>query len=309
MGALRKKIKNILVATDFSKNSDLAISRASDIAKATNAKLTIIHVIQKKLIENFVSGALKNLFPKTIWLSTEEHKTTLLENQVNRLSRFDLKISSVLIKKGNPSIKILQFAKKGKFDLLVMGAHGKYSLHDTFIGTTAEYVVKKTTCPVLIVKNESKKEIRKILVAVDFSKVSKMALDYASNLFSKNNFRLLHVGDYDFENLLTIDESKSKVLRSKLIKLRKEILFFLKNKMKVFTKDYSKKLGKYSSDIVLGYPGPNIIKAAKISNCDLIVMGTQGHGLHHYLFIGSVAQWVLANGNKDILLIPPKSKK
>ncbi|MHB1220515.1 MAG: universal stress protein [Gammaproteobacteria bacterium] len=307
MEALRKKFKNILVATDFSKNSDLAISRAVNIAKTMDAKLTIIHVVQKKSIDSFIDDSLKNLLPKALWLSTKEHRTTLLEEKINSLFKHGLEINSALITKGKPAIKILQFAKKNKFDLLIMGAHGKYSLRDTFVGTTAEYVAKKTTCPVLIVKNKSKNQFRKILVPTDFSKVSKKALDYASKLFPKSNFRLLHVGDYDFENLLVKEEKKLEIPQSKIIKLRKAILFDLTNKMKIFTKGYSKKLGKYFTDIVLGYPGPSIIKAAKASNSDVIVMGTQGHGSHHYLFIGSVAQWVLTDCDTDILLVPPKT--
>ena len=206
MEASTKRIKRILVATDFSKNSDLAISRAINIAKATNAKLTMIHVVQRKSVDNFIDDILKKLLPKALWLSTNEHRRTLLEEKINSLFRHGLKIDYVLITKGKPDIQILQFAKKNKFDLLVMGAHGKYSLRDTFVGTTAEYVAKKTTCPVLIVKNDSKNTFKKILVPTDFSKVSKRALDYACNLFSKSSFRLLHVGDYDFENLLIKEE-------------------------------------------------------------------------------------------------------
>ena len=309
MEASTKKVKTILVAIDFSKSSDLAISRAINLAKVNNAKLTIIHVIQRKTTDNLLDRGLKKILPKTLWLSTEEHRATLLQEKIDSLISHGLKINSVLITTGKPATKILQFANKNKFDLLVMGAHGKHSLRDTFVGTTAEYVAKKTTCPVLIVKRESKNQFSKILIPTDFSKVSKNALDYACNLFPKSNFHLLHVGDYDFENLLTQGE-ELEIPENKMIKLRKSILFYLNNQMKIFTKSFRKKLGKYSTDIVLGYPGPSIVEAAKASNIDVIVMGTQGHGQHHYLFIGSVAQWVLADCDKDILLVPPaKSRK
>lgn len=303
------KIKNILVTIDFSKNSDLAISRAIHLAKTTNAKLTIMHVVQRKSTDNFLDSTLKNLFPKALWLSTEEHRAILLQEKIDSLPHHGVEISSVLITKGKPNVKILQFAKKNKFDLLVIGAHGKYSLRDTFVGTTAEYIARKTTCPVLIIKNQLSNRFGKILIPTDFSKVSKRALDYASYLFPKGTFRLLHVGDYHFENLLIKEEKKREIPKNTIAKIRKAILFYLNNKMKLFSKGYNKKLGKFTSDIVFGYPGPSIIKAAKSSNSDVIVMGTQGHGKHHYLSIGSVAQWVLTDCDKDILLVPPKSRK
>jgi len=299
----------IMVATDFSKNSDLAILKAINIAKATNAHLTVVHVIQKKTMDNFLDSTLKKLLPKNIWLSTEEHRAILLQEKIDSLSRYELKIETLVLKKGKPAVKILQYAKKNKFDLLVIGAHGKYSLRDTFVGTTAEYLADKSICPIFIVKNMSQNVFKNILVPIDFSKVSKKALHYAIKLFPHSHVNLLHVGDYDFENLLIKEEKKSEIPQAKIAKMRDAISFYLNNKMKKFIKGYGKKLGNFSFKIILGYPGPSIIKVANELKNDAIVMGTQGHGRHHYLFMGSVAKRVLREYDKDILLVPPKSRK
>jgi nucleotide-binding universal stress UspA family protein len=89
--------------------------------------------------------------------------------------------------------------------------------------------------------------------------------------------------------------------------LRKAVLFYLDNKMKKFIKGHTKQLNKNPYSIQLGYPGPIIIKESRKIDCDLIIMGTQAHSKAHYLFIGSVANWVLAETDKDILLIPSKA--
>ena len=68
MDGMMRKIKNILVATDFSETSDFAISRAVEIAKTTKANLTMIHVVQRE----FLDKVLETVIPKDI-LQTPEN--------------------------------------------------------------------------------------------------------------------------------------------------------------------------------------------------------------------------------------------
>lgn len=173
MDGIQRKIKHILVATDFSETSDFAISRAVEIAKATKANLTMIHVVQRE----FLDKVLETIIPKDILQTPEEYTSTLIIEKIHALSPHKINIDHVIISKGKPAFKILQFARRNKIDLLIMGAHGKYSIRDSFVGTTAEYIAERTPCPVLIVKNLPRKPYHKILVPVDFSDASKNALN------------------------------------------------------------------------------------------------------------------------------------
>lgn len=302
----KRKLTHILIASDFlSETSDFALTRAIEIAKKTKGNLTILHVVQKMYLDNVLDNALKKILPKSLWLTTEEYKEQLVQEKIRSLSKENLNIKYAIIPTGKPPIKILQYAKKSKADLLIMGAHGKYSIRDTFVGTTAEYVVKKTKCPVLIVKNSPNKYYKKILVPVDFSDSSKNALNYTLQLFPTSSLQLIHVGDYQYEELLKKEKKAEEMSKNKINKLRKAILYYLENQMKKFIKGHGKQLNKHPYTIKLGYPGPTILNEAKKFNPDLIIMGTQGHGRIHYLFIGSVANWVLTETDKDILLVPP----
>ena len=300
-----KKIRNIVVATDFSETSDFAISRAIEVAKSTNASLTILHVVEKGYFDHF----LEEIIPKEILQTPTEYATTLIQEKIYTLLRHKLQINYAVISQGKPAVKILQYAKKNKIDLLVIGAHGKHSMRDSFVGTTAEYISERTKYPVLITKSNHTKPYQKVLVPVDFSDVSKAALNYAIQLFPNSSMRLIHVGDHEFEHLLMEEDKKGEIQANKIIKMRKAILFYLESKMKKFISRCKRKFNKSSYHIVLGYPGPNIIKESMGKKCDLVVMGTQGHGTPHYRFIGSVASWVITEGDKDILLIPPKGTK
>ena len=304
MDNITKIVKNILVTTAFSKNSDFALLRALEIAEKFNSKITLLHVIQKTRTDNFLDNPLKKWLPERLWLTTKEYKETLLQEKIQPLLQKNLNIRYFVISQGKPAQKILQYTKKNKIDLLISGAHGKYTIRDTFVGTTAEYIAKHTKCPVLIVKNKPKNAYQKIFVPVDFSSVSKRAFNYALKLFPNCCVRLFHVGDYEYDDILK--EKKQAIKKPKFIEIKNAIFNHLENKMKKIIKGYSKKLNKHPYKITLGYPGPTIVKEVKKSKQNLVVIGTQGHGRMHYLFIGSVANWVLTECDSDILLVPPK---
>ena len=59
----------------------------------------------------------------------------------------------------------------------------------------------------------------------------------------------------------------------------------------------------YRAVSVVGHPVEEIVKAASKEKAHLIVMGTHGHGLLNRMFMGSVAQRVLAESQIPTLLI------
>lgn len=289
----QRKINKILVATDFSESSHYAILKAIDIADSNAAKLVLIHVVEKK----FLDKTIELLMPREVLQSSQELALNLMKKQIKKLSRFKLPIDYEIVSKGKPALKILQYANKNKMDLLIMGAHGQYSWRDSFVGTTADYVVQHTKIPVLIIKNKPRRVDYKILVPIDFSTVSKKALNYATKIFPYSKISTIHVASSEYEKAIEYQEEN-------ISKVRKALVFYLENNMKKFLRPFSKKLDK-KSNIAFGYPGPTILQAAHKQHRDLIVMGTQGHSREHYLFIGSVANWLLTETDTDILLVPP----
>lgn len=296
-------IKKILVATDFSEHSDLAVLRAAEIAASTKARLTILHIAKKGLLEKVVSEVVPIV--RKVLVTPKELATSLLKKQINRLPQNKIKINYDTVTSSHPAPAILNYAKKHKIDLLIVGAHGKYSIHDWYVGTTAEYLARKTSVPVLIVKKPPKKTYQKILVPVDFSLASQEALDFAADVFPKADLRLLHVGDHEYEDLL---KKEDKLSHQKMRTMREAIQFFLEEKIKSFIKLSRAKAKKPSCDIRLGYPGTVIVDETKKQNRDIVIMGTKGHGKRHYLFIGRVASLVMLEIDRDILLVPPKEK-
>lgn len=298
------KLKRILVATDLSEHGQFAILRAVELAKTTKAQLTILHIAKKGFLEKMVEEVVPIV--GKVLITPEEYARSLLQKQIAKLSKNKINIQYAIVPGDRPALKILKYAKDHKFDLLILGAHSRYSIHDWFVGTTAEYVARKTQLPVLIIKNPPHKAYKKILLPIDFSATSKNVVQFATQLFTKTDFHLLHVGDHDYEELL---EKEKNMPKEKIKTMREAILFLLSAKMKKFIKACNPKLLKSFCDIKLGYPGTVIIDEAKRLNQDLVIMGTEGHSQRHYLFIGRVASRVLLESDRDILLVPQKKKK
>jgi len=53
---------------------------------------------------------------------------------------------------GKTGSETVKFAKKGKFDMIVIGARGLGGAKEAFLGSTSNYVMHKTNIPVLVVK-------------------------------------------------------------------------------------------------------------------------------------------------------------
>lgn len=298
-----RPVKRILVATDFSENSRVAILKGIEFAKKNKGEVIILHVAKKGFFEKMLANAIP-LIGKVL-ITPEEYAASLLEKMTQQYSKDEIKIKHVILSGDQPARKILKYGKDHKSDLLIIGAHGKYSIHDWFVGTTAEYIARKTPIPVLIIKRIKRKSYQRILVPLDFSNASKSALLFAYKLFSNSKLKLLHIGDHEFEELL---KKENKISKDKVKTMRKSVLLLLSEKMRDFIKKCNNKLSKLSFEIKFGYPGIGIIEEAKKLNQDLVIMGTEGHSQRHYLFMGRTASRVLIEIDRDLLLIPPHKK-
>jgi nucleotide-binding universal stress UspA family protein len=147
------KPKTILVPTDFSSFSDLALSKAADLAAQFSGKIFLLHVIDEHIRGVAVDYCLKEevilgLEQESIRASKER-----LQKEVDAVAEAKSVevIFDILI--GNPAELILQEQKERAVDLVVIASHGRTGLMKYLIGSVAEKVVRGATCPVLVVKS------------------------------------------------------------------------------------------------------------------------------------------------------------
>jgi len=146
-------IKNILVGVDGSENSTRALDFALDLAEKFNASIMILNV-SESLAMTAVSEE-SNLYsgPKVTVPSQDLrkiHNEILNRNIAHaKASKPNLTVSSMM-KEGDPAVEIVEAAKEGGFDVIVVGHRGLSRAKELVLGSVSEKVAHLTPCPLII---------------------------------------------------------------------------------------------------------------------------------------------------------------
>jgi nucleotide-binding universal stress UspA family protein len=144
------RMRRILHATDFSKASRAAFSKAVDLAKSQRAELWVLHVLS--ISPPFVT---EGYVPPKVWDEIEAGARTEAKRQLDRLvvrARRKGVRATGLVVLGSPYQDIVRVARRMRADLLVIGTHGRTGLTKVLLGSVAERVLRTAPCPVLTVR-------------------------------------------------------------------------------------------------------------------------------------------------------------
>ena len=155
------KIQKILYATDLSPNSVYALRYAMNSAIKHDADIIILHVLEKVDPASHVMLDLY-LYEKRQQEIAEEHVSetkALIQKRLRALRdkeleghpEFEDKVISIEVCEGFPAEKILSMAQELNCDEIIMGTHSKGVIANTFLGSTAKRVLRRTRMPVLII--------------------------------------------------------------------------------------------------------------------------------------------------------------
>ena len=136
-------IKKILAPTDFSDLSARGVRYACQLAKDVGAELVVINIVT--LDESNVANKRE----------VERHKLELDEFMTDKVvgAGSDLIIRKV-VEPGQPYSTIVYWAANEGIDLIVTSSHGRSGLSRVLMGSVAEEIMRKSTCPVLVVPME-----------------------------------------------------------------------------------------------------------------------------------------------------------
>ncbi len=137
------KLSKILVPTDFSHSGDAALELATMLARDTGAQIEIVHVEESPLA--YGGGEMYYGIP--------EPNAGELRNMLLKIVPADPSIGyrhHLLM--GDPADALTRFAADEGIDMIVMGTHGRSGLMRILMGSVAEAVVRRATCPVLTFK-------------------------------------------------------------------------------------------------------------------------------------------------------------
>lgn len=147
--AMATFVRRILVPTDFSDGSNRALTVAIKFAKLLRAAIDLLHVqaMPAYIPVPTVPGAMALPPPTPEAIQGTQDSLGMLAARV-RESGLECQTKSV---EGNPGDEIVDYAAKIGADLIVMGSHGRTGLGRILLGSVAEKVLHRATCPVLVV--------------------------------------------------------------------------------------------------------------------------------------------------------------
>lgn len=170
---------NILFATDFSSTTQLALPYTIAVARKSNAKIHVVHVISPDIYP---------LVPPEEWARMAQTEQEFRKSKQHELEE---KLQGLpyefLFPAGDVWENLSRIIKEKHIDLLVLGTHGRTGIRKVVFGSVAERIFLQATCPVLTVgprvsfraAHPAAVELNCVLYATDFSPESLAAAPYA----------------------------------------------------------------------------------------------------------------------------------
>lgn len=273
-------MKNILVPVDFSSSCKYASKLAIKIAKKTNAKISLIHLIElPKGIVDMGSRSKFSIPESMLYLKKVKEKLLhFIDTNFSKNTNVDY-----FIKLNTPYKGILKHAEKMDTDLIIMGYRGHSEFEEIVIGSNTEKVVRSSKRPVIVVKKDFENfKFKNIVLASNFKEENKETflkfVDFA-NIFN-SKIHLLKVNTPSNFNKTT--DSKN------IIKKFISNFNFLKYEIKIYN-DISVEKG--------------ILNFSNEINADLICLSTHGRSGLAHLFNGSIVRKLTKNALKPMLTV------
>jgi nucleotide-binding universal stress UspA family protein len=144
------ELHRILLPTDLSEHSAAATPYACSLAERFGAELHLLYVFEQHTGSTYVPG----LPLPAADSDMQQLKQQVAESMADWIDDdWDSKHTVVrATREGTAFVEIIQYAKEQDIDLIVMGTHGRSGVPHLLVGSVAEKVVRKASCPVLTVR-------------------------------------------------------------------------------------------------------------------------------------------------------------
>ena len=302
------KIKNILFPTDFSFCANQALEHALLLARSHKATLHMLHALVLHESDPFYPAY---HFPDSEDLNKrlESISISQMDNDLKKFDAHNLRIEKTQRRGVSTATVILEYVQQEDIDVIVMGTHGRRGLGHVFLGSVAEEVVRVAPCPVFTIREQKHpkpmEHINKILVPIDFSSHSKLALAYAKSIAKTydSSLQILHVVEDKVHPAFYVTGKDTifdfmPQIKSKSTELATKLLNDLKS-TKVPAEIF----------IIEGIAAKEIVNFADENETDLIVISTHGlTGVEHF-FLGSVTEKVVRRSPCPVFTVKSFGKK
>jgi nucleotide-binding universal stress UspA family protein len=296
------EIRQILVPCDFSDSSRQALDRAATLARWYDAEITLLHVVP-------LWPTMSEFPPYVNPISLE---TTTHDQLARELKGFAEPVVQAwvdvhyLVRNGDPTDTILTVADEIGSDLVVMGTHGRRGFDRWAVGSVTEKVLRRSACPVLAIRLGADVPIpagvapfKRIVCGLDFSKVSREALDYALALAEEADAQLtlVHVVEWQHAtDALLAPEAGGPNYQEYVERIARQEI---DKAVPAAARDWC----RLEKLVVAGKAHAEILRIAEERKAQLIVLGIHGASALNVMLFGSTARHVVRDAPCPVLTV------
>lgn len=292
--------RTILVHVDTNAERQEGLELAARLAKEHGSELLAVDICPD------LSWAAK--------LLVSRHESMLRDIEAGKLQRLtdllapyqaDGISATTTVLHGRTSIEMIRQAIRNEADLVIKTSKGRHSRQSGFFGTTAQRLLRKCPCPVLIVPADGI-DFSRVAAAVEPTPVDEThrelnlrIVKYADFLAAPNQSDVISAWEIYGESLLK-EHMREEEFASLTLDAEQHARENLESLMRLAHREFDD-----HAKLLHGDPGDVIAKHVEQEDVGLLVMGTIGRSGVAGLMMGNTAERVLAKVECSVLAVKP----
>ena len=293
-----KKLDTVLIGSSLTEASDPVVRSGVLLARRAGAKVHLAHACSMPMT---YGGA--PFFPDVplgeVFNAERAALQRQLDDQIARLGIDRMELAGIHLDVSPAHRYLIDTAREIGADLIVVGSSESPRLAKVF-GSTADRVVRKATCPVLVVRHEVQLPMRRILLPVDLSPLASETFDAGMRFLTWTAGGAPPTVDA----LFVLTELDREALSARATDAEVEQL--ATQELRHFVLRHSSGVPfKVDAAVEAGFVDTGILDRIEADQPDLTILGTHGRSGFERFVLGSVASTVIRHGAGNLLVIPP----
>lgn len=282
-----------LFCTDGSEISFYALDNLENYCKELT--IDVLCVIDWHFYPMYMS------YPEQDFINTyDEMAIKVLDHASKTIKEKGLNVGELKKAWGSASEEIIKHTKKTKYELIILGSHGKKGIK-SWLGSVSRQIINNSQDPVFVSKET--RPNKKILLTADGSENSKFAIKKALSLlnFKDKDIQIITVME-DITNL-PLEITSNKEWFNDYLKKRNCFAQNVLRDTNAMLKEHNLKAkNEYT---LIGSPSTTIIDTVEKEKIDLVVMGSRSKDKLSEFLLGSTSKRVLEKVKSTVLIVSP----
>ncbi|HWN43301.1 MAG TPA: universal stress protein [Thermoanaerobaculia bacterium] len=294
-------IRTVLIGTDLDRDSDALVSTGVQVARAAGARIHLAFSFAPPIAYLSELGAGVN---DPILAQEEQVAREALAEQARQAGlpeNTEGELHGLTVRRGAPHRMLPDLAAEIGADLLIVGATGRGRLHRR-LGSTADRVLRRAHCPVLVVRGGLVVPPKKVLAPVDLSPLSAEAFGRGLGVLSGLGAGTEVQSEVEALFVLSVIERQTSFELTP-----EQIDRIAAEKLERFVEAHAGS-GQVERKVRTGNTREEIFAEIAGYRPDLILLGTHGLGGFDRFAIGSVAADVTREAPCSVLVVPPEAQ-